>query len=755
MAQGSVSIAPSIASVFSPVLVGGSFEITGSGFSSGSVVNFFVANATGVVNEGPLKPSEPTEPTSLTVEVPADIPLGQGVVALQVINTDQGFTVSNSFYALLEGSAAAGIPSLTAINGVGLAAISIDPSFAVDNSETVVPQGTDVTLQGSGFDTVNGVAVDVFCACAGGKVGPFFLNPGNPALSATSLTVSLPAMGSNALPAGPASFVISNAGADGEYAKKSNAVSVPIGRTISVIGVMQDATTLIVDGTGLSTLTVLNFFATNGNGKSVNMGGLTSDGIPAIPITLISDTELAFKIPAGAAPGPAYVQALNPPFIPFSSSGNAAGGAFILLGTPPPPTPTAIPTPTSTVTSPFGSPTPTASFTALPTAAPTATADVIQGVLITGGINNSVTPSGSHPALATAEIYDEASGTFSPTGSMAYERVGHTVTLLNNATIIVTGGHNDFSPRPMPSAELYDIGTGTFSFTGSMNSARLGHTAVLLGNGTLFVAGGWNVDFSAINLTETYDPVTEQFTPSDSMVDARMGHTATLLKDGTILMAGGADDFGILSSAELCAPTLDDCYLVGAMSAPRQYATATLLDDGQVLIAGGITDTADCTGCATATAELYDTVTQTFTPIGSMHAARTGHSATILTDGKVLIAGGLNDSNTVLDSTDLYDPVKGTFTVGTKMTVGRSEHTASALADGKVLFAGGFEDTSTISDTAELYDPIEAVFTPTGSMTDSRAEAGAAFFVISASTEFPRQNQRVTNVAPAEKSPPD
>ncbi len=178
------------------------------------------------------------------------------------------------------------------------------------------------------------------------------------------------------------------------------------------------------------------------------------------------------------------------------------------------------------------------------------------------------------------------------------------------------------------------------------------------------------------------------------------------------------------------------CYLVGAMATSRQYPTASLLNNGQVLIAGGITDTADCTGCATATAELYDPVTQTFTPTGSMHAARTGHSATILPDGKVLIAGGLNDSNTVLDSADLYDPVKGTFRVGTKMTVGRSEHTASALADGKVLIAGGFEDTSTISDTAELYDPLEAVFTPTGSMTDSRAEAGAAFFVISASTEF-------------------
>lgn len=272
--QASVSSVLSIGSVTSPVLVGGSFEIVGSGFSPGSVVNFFVSNATGAVNEGPLKPSSPIESTSLTVEVPAAIPLGQGVVALQVVNTDQGFITSNTFYALLEGSAAAGIPSLTAINGVGLAATSLDPSYAIDNFETVVPQGTDVTLQGNGFDTVNGVAVDVFCACAGGKVGPFFLNSGDPALTATSLTVSLPAMGPNALPAGPASIVISNAGADGKYARKSNAGSVPIGRSISVIGVTQDATMLVVDGTGFSTLTVINLFVVK-NGKAVNLGGLT------------------------------------------------------------------------------------------------------------------------------------------------------------------------------------------------------------------------------------------------------------------------------------------------------------------------------------------------------------------------------------------------------------------------------------------------------------------------------------------------
>ena len=108
--------APVIAPLAAPVLTGGTLMIEGSGFSAGSMLNFFVSTANGPLNEGPLKPSA-TSPTSLTVKVPADIALGQGVVALQVVNADQSYAASYLVYALLQGSAAAGIPSLTAING--------------------------------------------------------------------------------------------------------------------------------------------------------------------------------------------------------------------------------------------------------------------------------------------------------------------------------------------------------------------------------------------------------------------------------------------------------------------------------------------------------------------------------------------------------------------------------------------------------------------------------------------------------------
>lgn len=319
---------PFIGSLPGVIDVGGAFKINGSGFTPGSVVNFFVATSGGPFNAGPLTPSAET-PTQLTIKVPATKPLGQGFVAVQVVNTDAGFVASNLGYALLQGSPAAGIPTLLTIDGTGLAKTSISPNFATDNVETVVVQGSVVTLGGTGFDTVNGVAIDLFCACTGGKVGPFFLNPGDAGLKPDSLSFTLPASGPNAPPTGPGSFVVINKGADGMFSLESEAVSVPIGAKISVSSVSQSASTITVNGSGFSTLTVINFFNLQG-AVAVNLGGLKANGTAKIPLTLVNSTRFTFMVPMGAIVGPSYGQALNPPFVPFTSSGNDPGGAFTL-----------------------------------------------------------------------------------------------------------------------------------------------------------------------------------------------------------------------------------------------------------------------------------------------------------------------------------------------------------------------------------------------------------------------------------------
>jgi hypothetical protein len=122
---------------------------------------------------------------------------------------------------------------------------------------------------------------------------------------------------------------VSNAGVGKTFARKSNAVSAPIGQKISVSLVTQSGSMITVNGTGFSTLTVINFFNLQG-ATAVNLGGLKSGGATKIPLTIVNSTRFTFTVPAGAIAGPAYVQALNPPFVPFTSSGNAKGGGFTL-----------------------------------------------------------------------------------------------------------------------------------------------------------------------------------------------------------------------------------------------------------------------------------------------------------------------------------------------------------------------------------------------------------------------------------------
>ena len=193
--------------------------------------------------------------------------------------------------------------------------------------------------------------------------------------------------------------------------------------------------------------------------------------------------------------------------------------------------------------------------------------------------------------------------------------------------------------------------------------------------------------------------------PTGSLNVARSFHSATLLQDGRVLVAGGRG-FGVLDSAELYDPATGTWSLTGRMSMPRVGHTATLLSDGRVLVAGGDTSEAPATFGRTGTAELYDPSTGLWQPTGSMTAVRSGHSATLLQDGRVLVAGGFN-SNT-LGSAELYDPITNTWSATGTLNVSRYWHSATLLQDGRVLVARGTNDgdlTSTLS-SAELYDPL-------------------------------------------------
>jgi hypothetical protein len=160
------------------------------------------------------------------------------------------------------------------------------------------------------------------------------------------------------------------------------------------------------------------------------------------------------------------------------------------------------------------------------------------------------------------------------------------------------------------------------------------------------------------------------------------------------------------------------------MSSPRAGHTATLLQDGSVLVAGGCT----LDGCEMseegATAELYDPPSRSFAETGSMSTERVSHTATLLHDGRVLVAGGW-DQEEVLSSAEVYDPGTGAFSTTEDMATPRAAHTASLLPDGRVLLAGGYDGERSMPE-AEVYDPQTNSFAPTGGMNTARSAHAAA-----------------------------
>src|SRR5271157_228034 len=317
---------------------------------------------------------------------------------------------------------------------------------------------------------------------------------------------------------------------------------------------------------------------------------------------------------------------------------------------------------------------------------------------------------------------------FVSTGSLNTERADHTATLLNNGMVLIAGGYDSASGNELASAELYNPTTGTFTLTGSLNTARRYHTATLLPNGMVLIAGGFsstgnNVFASA----ELYNPATGTFTPAGSLNMARYWHTATLLNDSMVLFAGGYGASGAtLSSAELYDPATGTFTPTGSLNTARDYHTGTLLNNGMVLIAGGY----GASGATLTSAELYDPATQSFTPTGSLNTSRFVQTATLLNDGTVLIAGGYfsnGSSIAVLNSAEVYDPTTGTFTVTSNLNTARVFHTASLLSNGMVLIAGGWGINSSgsgfaVLTSAELYDPANGTSTPTVSLNTARDE---------------------------------
>jgi hypothetical protein len=294
------------------------------------------------------------------------------------------------------------------------------------------------------------------------------------------------------------------------------------------------------------------------------------------------------------------------------------------------------------------------------------------------------------------------------TGAMAEARKLHAGVVLPSGKVLVTGGSR--GATYLASATVYEPATGLWTVVAPMPEARQAHTATVLKTGKVLVAGGEGSGF--LSSTAVYDPASNTWASAGSFATGtgRGYMTATELSDGRVLVAGGLNN-GAQSKVDVYDPATGTWAVGPALKTARRSHTATVLKNGKVLVVGG------WSGGATGAAELYDPVSHTWSATGALATGRYDHTATLLASGKVLVVGGRNGAG-VVGSAELYDPATGAWSATGAPGTAREFHTATLLSTGKVLVAGGKNGSALVS--AEMYEEASGQWSAVAGMASAR-----------------------------------
>jgi hypothetical protein len=308
------------------------------------------------------------------------------------------------------------------------------------------------------------------------------------------------------------------------------------------------------------------------------------------------------------------------------------------------------------------------------------------------------------PDSDSSARFEPASEAFVPGPVLAFTALdfGFTTALpLRNGFLLAGGGINSGAGVGTPSpvlSQTFDFGGQRFARAGDLHVRHLGTgSGTLLADGRVLLTGG---GLPGIRSAEIYDPESRTWTETSPMGTARRLHTATLLHDGRVLIAGGlvccvvegqTVSETVTASAELYDPGTGTFTPTGSLGVARGLHRATLLPDGRVLISGGFGLPSSPETPDPALAEVYDPATGTFAPAGDLRARRSLHSAILLTDGRVLVVGGVAEPGaaSAVSLTELFDPRTDLWSPGPTLQPAWPNSTATLLGNGKVLVFGG------------------------------------------------------------------
>ncbi len=296
---------------------------------------------------------------------------------------------------------------------------------------------------------------------------------------------------------------------------------------------------------------------------------------------------------------------------------------------------------------------------------------------------------------------------------------------LKDGRVLLAGGV-DNTGAPLASAELYDPATNTFTATGSMSIARGGHAGALLGDGRVIVGGGTN-DFSdavkalagAQASCEIFNPATGTWSPGPSMNARRLAPSFDSLSDGRVLMSGGFQvnivlgfplPVGSVATCQLCSSNGATWSNTGSMVSSRgAHAPSTArLPDGRILASGGASSGPDITAAAPlAKAETYNPATGSWTALPDMPVARVAHSATPIGGTRVVLAGGAGGTLTnpvAIAAAETLDVATGNYAT-MSLPEPRAGHAAVRTPDGLVVLFGGTDQTNTTVASVAVIHP--------------------------------------------------
>jgi hypothetical protein len=312
---------------------------------------------------------------------------------------------------------------------------------------------------------------------------------------------------------------------------------------------------------------------------------------------------------------------------------------------------------------------------------------------------------------------------WSPAANLNEARMWHTATKLQGGRVLVTGGVG--ASQYLSSVEIYDPATNAWTAAPPMSKPRAHHTATLLLTGKVLVAGGLNLPglpgSAYLDSAELFDPATNIWAAAPSMTNGRAFHTASRLGNGSVVVTGGLRGTVILGETEIFVPGPPPSWYAAApmANARTRHASTTLADGIIVLVAGGLVGP----GTPTDTAEQYDSVQNKWTTAGSLQSPRSALTLTLMpVPAKAIAAGGVDATNQTRDVSDLYAPgafgTPGTWTAAQGIGSEHADHTATLLGNGSVLVAGGLPQVGGV-DSSTFDEPSKG-WTYQGGMSSRR-----------------------------------